>query len=387
MSAPIGWTPGGSTPPPAPQYYDQAPALNYGVVSGNGMQALWQAIANRNNARCDIPIIGDSVTMGYGVTSRAASFPQQLNRAVRARFPTVANGSAGGLGFIPIQVPSSGSSTFTWDFTPEFAGASTADVGPVRMADTASSVQFWTWTAPAGTTSVRIVYYDASAAGSFNYKVNSGSATVVSNTLTSAELLTASIPITVGQVLTITWVSGYVVIDGIQHFAGDENSGITFHQCGHAGWTAANSPTGWNQGSTFGNVFQTFKNGFTNTQALMFQLGFNDSGVYNAASFATYMEQFITNVRASTASLNNIPVILLGLYQPDLSIVDPNGWSAYVASLRSVAAVVGNAMVVDLNYRMNPFAASGTVQYDVEHPNALGSALIGELISASLGLG
>jgi len=219
-------------PPASPEYADQAPALDYGV-STSGVLALDAAVANRNNARVDVPFIGDSVVCGQGASQWMNGFIQQANRAIRASYPTTANLAAGGQGYIPI-LPTSGSFTYTNPFTVT-GGSGAGDLGPQRNCLLAEGVTTTaTWTAPAGTTSVKIMYFDYS--GTFSYKINSGSATNVAGTSTHAELLTTSIAITSGQTLTIAWVSGVVVLDGIIHYAGDESSGITFHSCGHSGW-------------------------------------------------------------------------------------------------------------------------------------------------------
>src|SRR5712692_6764397 len=76
-------------------FADQQPGNELGLLGASGITALAASIANRNNVRVDIPVIGDSV-LHHGATSYANGCVQQANRAIRAKYPTTANGSAGG---------------------------------------------------------------------------------------------------------------------------------------------------------------------------------------------------------------------------------------------------------------------------------------------------
>lgn len=364
------------------QYPDQLPALEHGLTAGAGITSLYAAIANRNAARVDIPVIGDSITEGQGATVFADRWIAQANRAMRAACPTTANGAAGGIGFIPLTA--TGETSYTWPVTLATGGASLEpfDLGPVRASAHAFGAVSWTWTAPAGTSSVRIMYFDAAVPGSFTYKIGAGGTTTVNSAGTAAEAVTASIAITSGQVLTIAWASGDVFIDGLVHYAADEASGVTFHGCGHFGWAT----TDWNTAEVDALNWAQCYAAFPDPAALAILLGVNDAISLTAADFAAGLTTLIATVRGSADALAGLPLILVIPYQPDEVLADPGGWAAYAAAVRSVAAAdLTGAIVADLNYRLPAVASGwddGELYTDTVHPTNLGHALIGEIIAA-----
>ena len=372
---------------PGAAYADQDPANDAGLTGSAGITYLAAQMANRNNARCDIALIGDSVTEGNGATAFTSRYIAQLNRAIRNRYPTTANGSSGGLGFIPIG--STGETTYTWPITGP--AGSYVGVGPVRLCkDGTSAATSYTWTAPAGTTSVKIMYFDASVAGSFTYQVNSGTVTTVTNAGAGDGKLTADIAITSGQTLTIAWASGNCFVEGIIHYASDETSGITIHGCGHYGWNSGTGSSGWQQAAAGYDWRPSIATLATGAVGIM--LGINDcqasGGNFNASQFATSISNLITYLRGK-AALAVLPVLLFIPYQPNVSTVDPGGWAAYAAALRTVAAANSNVHVIDLNYRLPSIAsgfASGALYYDGVHPSNLGHALIGEIAGAGIAI-
>lgn len=365
-------------------YADQVPALVSGMTATSGMLPLLAAVLGRSGARCDIPVIGDSITEGQGATVFGDRWIAQANAAIRAAYPG-APGAPGGIGFIPMLT--SGETSYTWPVTLASGGTDLEgfDLGPVRNSAHAFGTTTWTWTAPPGTTSVKIMWFDAAVSGSFTYKVGSASTTTVTNVGSSADLLTASIPIASGQVLTIAWASGDAFVDGILHFAGDESSGVTLHGCGHFGWGAQE----WNAAEVDGlNWAQTYA-AFPNPVALGIMLGVNDASTggddRTAAQFESDIQTLVSTVRGSAAGLAGLPLILVMAYQPDETFADAGGWPAYVQAARSVAAAdsVG-AIVVDLSYRMPVNTGGGTWYADTVHPDNLGHALVGALVAGAL---
>lgn len=371
-----------------PQYLDQLPADEQGLTGAAGVTVLQAAIANRNSARCTIPVIGDSVTEGQGATAFTSRWIAQANRAARAAYPTTANGSSGGQGFIPIA--GTGESTFTWPVT-TFSGSTGGGqpIGPVRSALSVSSAGSWTWTAPAGTTSCRIMYYANGGGDQFSYQVAAGGpVTVTDSSNTGDGTLTASITIAGGQVLTVAWVSGTVYMEGIIHYAGDESSGITFHGCGHYGWNAGTGASGWTQAG-YGPGFPWYPAiAALATAAYGIMLGINDAstgnGNYTAAQFQANLEALVAYLQQSTA-LAALPLLLIIPYQPSETFTS-GSWAPYAAAIRSVSAAVPASRVIDLNYRLPTVASGfdgGALYYDQYHPTNLGHALIGEIAAAS----
>lgn len=369
---------------------DQVPASQYGLTAvpqASAMTSFFAALANRNAARADIPVIGDSVTEGNGATVLTSRYATQLNRAIRAAYPSAAAGTGGGLGFIPVA--STGETTFTWPVT-QSGGAGwdpEQPVGPVRGATAMSEAGSFAFTAPAGTTSVQVMYYGNGDGSEFSWEVDSGGATTVTVAGTGDGALTGSITITGTQVLTIAWVSGTVYMEGIVHYAGDEDSGITFHALGHFGWQAgqAGDFDAWNQ-TGFGPDFawQPAVAALTpGAAALAVMLGINDAASYTAGGFQANLLTLISGLRA-TAGLGTVPLLLIIPYQPFETTVTP-GWAAYTAAIRAAAAAAAPAHVIDLNYRMPPVPSGGGTYYtDDFHPDDLGHALAGEIAAGCI---
>jgi lysophospholipase L1-like esterase len=383
----MGFLPVAAVPQLA-QYPDQRPAQDYAVQSAaTGMTELYAAVANRNAARVDIPVIGDSITEGQGATAFSSRWATQANRAVRAAYPTTANGAAGGLGFIPAAA--TGETSFTWPLTLASGAPGGFLLGPVRNAAQMTAASSYTFVAPAGSSSIRILYFDAPVAGTFSWKVNAGAATNISNTSTSTDLLSASIPLTVGQTLTIAWVSGTVFVEGITHYAADESSGITLHGCGHFGWCSGTESDGWNQANESGFPWApVLASCFPNLAAVGIMLGVNDANPANgnrtAAQYQADMQGLISTIRGAATALATIPLLLITEYQPGITVTDPAGWPAYAAALRTVAAADGNSRVTDLSYRMPANNGSAPYWADTFHPTNLGHAIIGEIAAAGL---
>lgn len=384
-------------PPGLTPYPDQLPAAVYGTAPA-GILALAAAVANRNAARLDIPVIGDSVTEGQGATTVNGRWIAQANRAMRAAYPTTANGAAGAQGFIPVST--TGETSFTWPVTLASGGSGSfvAPVGPVRDAITLGAATTYTWTAPAGSTSCKVMYFDDGSGSTFSWKVNAGAATnVAQNTFSGDGALTASIPITAGQVLTIAWVSGAtVILEGIVPFSGDEAAGITFHACGHFGWQAGQQDANaWNQTGYSVPWQQSLGALMTGAGAVGIMLGINDCASYTAAGFAANLKTLVTFIQGGLghAALPVSAYLFIIPYQSLVVPLDPGGWPAYAAAVRSVAAATSVTVpshVIDLSYRMPSIASGfdgGALYADSFHPGNLGHALIGEIAAAGLRIG
>jgi hypothetical protein len=230
------------------------------------------------------------------------------------------------------------------------------------------------------------MYFDG--AGTFSYQVAAGGTTNVVTGSTFLEKRTVSIPITSGQLLTVAWVAGNIFIDGILHYAGDENSGITFHGCGHTSWSATN----WNAPETFSlNWPQCYANGFPATAAVAFMLGANDAntggGNETASAFQSVLTALVANVRGGAAALAAIPAPMIAEYAVNFTLADRGGWPAYTTAVRGTAGAAGLSHVTDLSYRMPSVISNwnGGILYadgSPGHPTNLGHALIGEIIAA-----
>jgi hypothetical protein len=378
---------GGGGPFGSVAYADQVPAYEGSrnwVSSTLGTVKLGVALSwCYTGFRADIPVIGDSVTEGMGASTFAARWANQASIATRT-----ANGvTSGGLGFVGIA--STGEDSYTWPFTSTGSPTSII-VGPVLGAQYRTSAGNWTWTAPTGTTSIKIMYADLGSpyTGVFSYKI--GSATAVNVTVSAGAgdgRLTADLAITAGTVLTIAWVSGTIIIEGLVHFNGDESAGVTWHACGHFGWQAGESTdsNGWNQTNSV-DWRPSIAALVPGAGALGIMLGGNDGQQYSSSQFQTNLQTLITYLRGN-ATLAALPLIILIEGQANTTFV--SAWSAYPAAMRAIAAANNNTQCIDFNYRFPPVATGLTVggnalYYDAYHPTSMGHAYAGRIAAAAI---
>ena len=380
--------PSGFAPAPL-SINDQTPATEASFAAGGsiagpsgnvGLFWLLAALAGRNLAVCSIPVIGDSITEGMGATLFADRWVSVANRASRSRWPTVANGSSGGWGFIPLTT--TGETTYTWPIATAGSGGviGSRTFGPVRQAvGLSASGTTYTFTAPAGTTSVKVMYYNSGDGAQFSYKVNSGAATTVTASGTAADgALTSSITMTSGDVLTLAWVSGSIWLEGVIHYAGDESSGVTWHGCGHFGWNTGTGGTGWNQTQAQGVDWRASIAALS-PSAVAIDLATNDAGVsISAAQSAANLSTLITYLRGN-ATLAPLPFLLvIPVFGAD------SASQQYAAGQRGLLASTENLWFIDMNYRILSSGYAPSLYYDALHPDNAGHALYGETAAAGV---
>lgn len=367
---------------------DQTPALEAGFAAGGpiagpsgstGLFWLLAGLAGRNLAACNIPVLGDSITEGMGATAWANRWTSVATRESRNRWPTAANGAGGGMGFIPME--GTGETTFTWPVSLNSSSGLIGNetFGPTRSAiGMFSAASTFTFTAPAGTTSATVMYYNSGDGAQFSYQRNSNSPVTVTCSGTAADgALTSSITLASGDTLSVTWVSGHPYLEGIIHYAGDESSGVTWHGLGHFGWDTGTSSTGWNQ-TQAQSVDWRASIAALSPSAIGIDLSTNDSGVSIApAQSAANITTLITYLRGNT-TLAPLPVLL---FIPVFTV--DAGSQAYPTALRGLVNTVAGLWPVDMNYRIlsEPYAPSLYYSGGV-HPDDAGHALYGATAAA-----
>ena len=196
-------------------------------------------------------------------------------------------------------------------------------------------------------------------------------------------VLIEPVTITGGQVLTISWASGYAFPEAIVHYAGDEDSGVTFHACGHGGWTCGD----WIVSSPY-----DYRKAVTNLvsatpSAWAVFLGLNDANVsvgdLTASQYQTELESLISTFRSGTI-LAALPLLLITPYQAGITVADSGGWPAYAQAVENAAASDGNAQVVNLVTAMPSYASDPALYYDDLHPNDAGHAEIASIIAGQI---
>jgi hypothetical protein len=230
------------------------------------------------------------------------------------------------------------------------------------------------------------MYYGTGNGSVIHVTGGSGGTVTVTDSVSSQDgVLSVSIPVSGAQTIGISYVSGpSFYIDGVVHYAGDENNGITLHACGHYGWTADSSD--WNQIGFSG--FPSFPSNasLATAFALGIFLGINDCQQVNAATFQSNIESLINNLQMYSP-LGSIPLLIIIPYQPNVTVVDSGGWNAYVTALQNVAAAYPGSTVVNLSALMPPVISGGSLYVDNVHPSNSGHALIGQYVANAMSLG
>jgi lysophospholipase L1-like esterase len=361
-------------------------STTYTPLSADGRSALnltdyqklmpwFAALTNRKGRRADVVIMGDSFIEGYPVTSYGLSVSANLASVLRARHPV--SGVTGGRGFIGIP------STFM----------ATNDPGgwPLALTGGAYDDTFYGFGAKhrvwyASATGAKAVLTLASPITSFDinqmintaghtttgyYKIDGGTAVPFSTYATSNASAVTHIASPASTSIEIGWnATGYLFLEGITEYNGDENAGITVHNCGYSGYTTTN----WLVKST---VWPTSMK-LLNPDLIVITLGTNDSattvGNMGSASFGTNLTSLIAALR--TASIT-CPVVISMAWDTPLAKVEP--WVNYVNAAKAVAAADATVLCVDNSARM-PAAGSaqgtalGLYHTDQAHGNANGNA-------------
>lgn len=272
--------------------------------------------------------IGDSVFEGRGSTARNNRWSNLLTASLRTKYA----GGAGGQYYQPAWYDTDNSNwgnayhTRTGGATPASWAGIGAHLLPMNQGQgvtftvTGSSMDLW--------------YLTATGAGTFTYKVDSGSAVSVPSNAdynTQAKLAGISLGTSGTHTITITNPStAATYFSGVTVYAGDTNTGIHYYDAGHAGITAAD----------FNNADPQDAVGAVNPDLVMVGLGFNDSvyGAVSASSFQTAMNTLVTFIQAQATPPS---VLIIADYAPAQNMLAASSWANYVTAMQSVATAKG----------------------------------------------
>lgn len=306
------------------------------------------ALANRQNATCNIVCLGDSITEGQHATGPTgpASTPgfdnkwvSRLRDMLRARYPTPGL-TGGGRGFIGCT--STGETSFTWPTTKN-GSPSIVNAGP-KGGDGSHSAAYQLNTSGQSFVfslngdSATILWTQVAFGGTFSYQVDSGTATNVStNGSGTADGKTTHISLgsAGAHTLTLAWVSGNATVDGVIEYNGDASAGIQTHDCGHFGWTTASWVTALNSGAASGPAaaIAALKPGL-----IIIWLGTNDQA--DAITPAQFQSNLLTNwADLKTQLTAPYPSVVLVAQPPregQSGYTYP--WAQYTAAMYAVAA-------------------------------------------------
>lgn len=354
-----------------------------GGASGGGalgvnarLMGWYAALANRDYARVNVAVFGDSITAGQGATTH----PRGFSRLLAARFRQRLGLATGGVGYIN-GTDTLPSPTFTWPAALASAPGPNINYSPAATATVLSGVgQTITFTVTGD--SADIMWLGLPSGGTFSWKVDAGATTNVSTVLGSAtdgQITHVSLGAAGSHTVTITWVSGTCYVDGLVVYNGDFSAGILTHDCGHSGWGAFD----WANDLVSGTAYWAQAVAALSPNLLLIILGANDVGSgRTVAQFQTSLSSIITFIRGTVA---NIPVGIVAL--PAQSTF-ASTWPSYVSAMYAAAA--GDAsnlsMVIDLSQRMPNVDATLTygVWNDIVHPTDKGHSMIADNLASML---
>lgn len=330
-----------------------------GRLTYDGVQALWRpdgasgalmgwhaALAGRHFARANVVCIGDSITEGQGATDWGNTWPARLRQLLRARFPTA--GVTGGGGWVGAQ--STGEDTYTWPATISGGPTANDNWGPSRRVvqlDASAPADKITYGSLEGT-AADIMWVRHALGGNFQYRVDGGAWTTV---MTGGDQQDGMLTrVTLGasgsgpHTLEIEASSGgfQAWVSGVVEYDGDEDAGISVHNCGHHGfdtsfWLTTSFPTSWPAAVAA-----------LDPGLVIVMLGANDHFLgTDPATFRTNLSTLLTTLRTVTPALTPYPPILLGMHAARDGAFAFT-WPEYVEAAHDAVVADGNACVLDL---------------------------------------
>lgn len=351
-------------------------ALTSKAPSGLPSEVLrpwYAAIANRDNARANVVLLGDSITAGQGASTYANGYSRRLAKILRQRLGL----PIGGTGFVPAG--NAGVTGYTWPASPSTSIPSNTDYGLSRnilnFQNAGDSVTFTV----TGDSADIITLGNF---GTISWKVDGGAATNISGGPGSPTPYLTHISLgSAGQhTVTVTSVSaGGGFIDGLIVYNGDYASGVTVHDAGHYGWATVQ----WSGGST-GSGNWPASVAAMNPGVVGICLGTNDIGFpLTAAQFQTNLTSVIADIRAAlTAPLP--PFVLVALPAP--AAYASGTWQPFIDAMNNVAAADSSVLVADLSLRLPGGAVDtlGLHAADGLHFTNKGHAVIADALASFL---
>lgn len=334
----------------------------YPKAKSTAISTFHNALGARRTTPVDWVQIGNSITEGEGATARDHRFVTRARDLIRSIYPTP--GVIGGANYrtanpIVASYPKDPPGAYTSDF---------------RFGLGKRSVQLATGVPLVFTefgTSFKIGAFRDSGTGSFSYTVDGGSATTINTAGThTGEFLTTISGLTAGShTVSISLVSGYVLINGLYVYNGDETSGIRTYESGHFGWKASDfisTPSGGTATDWLTSVTSI------QPQLVTIELGANDAvatASTSSATFQTNLQTLITNVKAAITTAPSI--VLVAYAARNDTLTEP--WANYVTAMKNIAAGDATIDVLDLTTILPAVNGAPTGWYnDTVHPKNKG---------------
>lgn len=323
----------------------------------------------RRTSRCNIVVIGDSITAGQGATAYDKRWISLANVALRKRMNQSELGGAGYIGGF-----SNGVNSFTWPCAVAGSPANNQSYGPSFSAATMSSTSHkFTYAAVKGT-AVDIMMNDANAAV-ITSKIDANA--TVDQTVTGLNVDGKKIRVTLGASGTyafeIAWKSGSTVyVDGIVVYDGDENAGITIHDGGHYGFKTTDFVA---QTGTIGRWPSAINS--LDPAVVVFALGANDLLTNTVDQFIDSLNTLMSRITAKMGSATP-PFVIMMLGARDTYLIKHQ---QFVQAAQTLANNTANISFLDLsaafpNYNDSDYFGAYA---DGVHPSDKGHAMIADL--------
>lgn len=368
-------------------------AANYATLT-----PFYASLANRENARCDIVVMGDSLEEGFPATSWERTIAGWLQQLVRQRYKLPDNpvpslsaiGNARGFIGIPsAALQGSGvNNPFPWVFT----GGSNNDnsgLGPkfsARVMTAAGNKAVLT--VPAGGLTSFDIHHTTTSAGSTTggyYKIDGGTAVVFSTNSASqtAAMLHVASPVT--STIEIGRNAGNgISLSGVTEYSNNEAASFNVHNCGIGGakastWAGAAPSGGWPQA-------------MANLTPDLIICGLGGNEYLNAIPSATFKTNMLSLISIIRGAGMNCPIILSTPYSAPPIVGGGEPLTNFVAAAKAIVAADPTLLLVDHSVRMpatNATNTYGLYHTDGIHGNANGNAyaLMAETFAAAIAPG
>ena len=360
--------------------------------SSYGTNALSQwncALTSRASQTVTWVAWGDSITEGQGSSTVAGRWANQTLTALRSKYPV--SGVSGGFGYIPAFYGTYGPDS-QWSTDPTLSGSASDNIakddgddgqefgdgaGLGMLTVTLKTGGSETFKVTGSSIDIRYNY----GSGTFSYKVDSGSATNVATTGGSGVTGSKHVAFSSASshTVTISGVSGSVVLEGLMAYNGDESKGIRLYDGAQTGTTSGDFVA---QATNLAAITASAK-----ADLVTIELGPNDYGRDGGtpSQLTANLQTMVKDIRS--AATGHEPSIVIVLVYPNNAGSNSLGyaWSSYESATK---AVVSDDPSLGL-LNMSSFATAGTSSpylssTDDLHPNNAGQTRFAGMVESYL---
>lgn len=290
--------------------------------------------------------IGDSRTEGEGATTLARRWQNRLADILRERYPLQsATPKYSPANYYPVRYVSPTLANLTpWTGTPT-SSPNNLGLGTRVVTLAAGATLTLTLSGAFAATSAKIAYVQTSAASSFSYALDGGTATTVNSGggLVDGRTIALNGLGGTAHTVVVTGVTGTVYIAGVFVYNGEEAAGLQFFDGGHHGIRSGTAMQG-------GATAYTATVASVDPHLVMVAIGTNDyGGNIDPESYRTSMTALLNAIVAGCT----LPPTIVIVIDPPRGGTFTYPWASYVQVMRDLQAVdPAHRTILDLNARM-----------------------------------